>query len=210
MANEIESRDPAARPGEHARLVERIRSGDRRAEEDLVERFSHGLSLMLRRLARDPSLAEDVHQETFRVVLKKARAGEIREGEKLAGFLRGTARNLLLAEWRKGARLERDGDAEALGEAGRDPAADVAPQLRQVLRHEEASLVRKLLGELRFERDRQILVRFYLSEDTKHEICADLGVEVARFKGVLHRARERLRELWERAEKRQRFAEGMG
>lgn len=202
MASEIQLSERCS--GEHARLVERIRSGDRGAEEELVERFSRGLSLMLRRLARDPALAEDVYQETFRTVLAKARAGEIREGERLAGFLRGTAKNLLLAEWRKGARLEPDGDAA--------PAVrvDVAPQLRQVLRREEAGLVRKLLREMRFERDRQILVRFYLSEDTKHEICADLDVEVVRFKGVLHRARERLRELWERAEKRQRFAEGPG
>jgi len=168
-----------------------------------VERFSRGLSLMLRRLARDPALAEDVYQETFRTVLAKARAGEIREGERLAGFLRGTARNLLLAEWRQGSRLDPEGDA------GRVPAED-PPQLRQVLRREEAGLVRRLLREMRFERDRQILVRFYLSEDTKQEICADLGVEVERFKGVLHRARERLRELWEHAEKRQRFAEGLG
>jgi len=194
--------------GEHARLVERIRSGDRRAEEELVERFSRGLSLMLRRLARDPALAEDVHQETFRVVLAKARSGEIREGEKLAGFLRSTAKNLLKNEWRQGKR--GDGEAAAGAAGAAEPATEDAPQLRRVLRREEAGLVRKLLGEMRFERDRQILVRFYLSEDTKHEICADLGVEAARFKGVLHRARERLRELWERTEKRQRFAEGMG
>lgn len=182
-------------------LVGRIRAGDRQAEEALVERFSRGLFLMLRRLARDPSVAEDVHQETFRVVLEKARAGRIREPEKLSAFLRGTARNLLLAEGRQGARLRTEDGATAPAVAGE------APQLRKLLRQEEARLVRKLLGEMRFERDRQILVDFYLSERTKEEICAELGVAPGGFKKVLFRARERLRELWQREEQRQRFAE---
>ncbi|MCP4658044.1 MAG: sigma-70 family RNA polymerase sigma factor [bacterium] len=203
-------------------MVGRIRAGDRQAEEALVERFSRGLLLMLRRLARDPSVAEDVHQETFRVVLEKARAGRIREPEKLSAFLRGTARNLLLAEGRQGARLRTADDATALavsspwGDRGGKTYAPSAlpigvagepPQLRKLLRQEEARLVRKLLGEMRFERDRQILVDFYLSERTKEEICAELGVAPGGFKKVLFRARERLRELWQREQKRQRFAE---
>ena len=191
-----------------AALARRIRAGDRQAEEELVALFSRGLTLMLRRLARNPSLAEDLHQETFRVVLEKARAGEIREGEKLAAYLRGTARNLLLAEGRQGARRRLDGDAAALAESGPAPVAD-APQLRRVLRREEAKLVRRLLGELRFERDRQVLVHFYLFDQTKQEICHNFGVDPASFKKILFRARERLRELWERSEKRQQFAESM-
>jgi len=190
-----------------ADLARRIQAGDRRAEVELVERFGPGLALMLRRLARNPALAEDLRQETLRVVLEKARAGEIREPEKLAAYVRGTARNLLLAEGRRGARVRLDGDAATLADAR--AAADEAPQLRRILRHEEADLVRRLLGELRYERDREILVRFYLSEWTKQEICRDLGVEPEGFKKVLFRARERLRELWERSEKRQRFAETM-
>jgi RNA polymerase sigma-70 factor (ECF subfamily) len=190
-------------------LVRRIRAGERLAEEELVERFSPGLSLMLRRLARNSSLAEDLHQETFRIVLEKARAGEIHQPEKLAGFLRGTARNLLLAEKRRAVRLRLGGDAAGLAATGRGPVTGEAPQLRRILLNEEADLVRKLLAEMRFERDRQILVSFYLSDRTKQEICHDLGVAPERFKKILFRARKRLRELWERAEKRQRFAEAM-
>lgn len=191
-----------------AALTDRIRGGERRAEEELVVRFSDGLGLMLRRLVRDPALAEDLHQETFRIVLEKARAGEIREPERLAGFLRGTARNLLLSEGRKRSRWQLTGDAAALRESA--PAAAEAPQLRRVLRREEAGLVRQLLDEMRFERDRRILAEFYLSDRTKQEICAELGVDPGGFKKVLFRARERLRELWERSEKRQRLSEGFG
>lgn len=207
MPDDVTSSAAPSTEAGNPELIRRIRTGERQAEEELVERFSSGLSLMLRRLARDPSLAEDLHQETFRVVLEKARAGEIREPEKLAGFLRGTARNLLLAEGRRGARLRLDGDAAALAQDGRGPVTGEAPQLRRILRHEEADLVRKLLGEMRFERDRQVLVDFYLSERTKPEICAELGIDAGGFKKVLFQARQRLRELWERSEKRQRFAE---
>lgn len=179
-------------------LVERILGGDPRAEDDLVARYSRGVSLLLRRLARDPYLAEDLHQETLRVVLEKARGGAIREPEKLAGFIRSTAKNLLLAHRRKEGRYDELGDEAER----RSPAR----QLDRVLRDEEAGRVRELLEELRFDRDRQLLVRFYLSDDTKHEICRDLEVDPERFNRVLHRARERLRELWERSEKRRRIS----
>ena len=169
--------------------------------------FSPGLTLMLRRLAKNATLAEDLHQEAFRIVLEKARAGEIREPEKVSAYLRGTARNLLLAEWQRKSRQRLDGDPVVPARAGSDPVAEEPPQLLRVLRQEEARLVRKLLGELRSERDRQVLVHFYLSEGTKQEICRDLEVPPGSFKKVLFRARGRLRELWERAEKRQRFAE---
>ena len=134
-------------------------------------------------------------------IVRQARGGAIREPEKLAGFIRSTAKNLLLAHRRKEARYDDLGDeAERRSPAG---------QLDRVMREEEAKRVRELLDELRFARDRQLLVRFYLSDDSKHEICRDLEVDPGRFNRVLHRARERLRELWERSEKRRLlFSEG--
>lgn len=194
-------------PTEAAALARRIQNGDRQAEEELVEQFSVGLALLLRRLTGDPAFAEDLHQETFRVVLQKLRSGELREPDKLPAYLRGTARNLLLAERKKQARLRFDGDGASLVDPPRGRLTAEAAQLRNVLRQEEGHLVRKLLGEMRFDRDRQILAQFYLSDRTKQEICRDLEVDASGFKKVLFRARERLRELWDRAQKRQRFAE---
>ncbi len=198
--------DPQQRPardvaGDAADLVRRIHSGEQQAEADLVERFSRGLSIMLRHLAKDRSLADDLHQETFRVVLDKARQGKIREPEKLLGFLRSTARNLLIAERRKGVR------PGALAGAPGGPESDTAPQLHRLLRSEKANQVRRLLGELRFSRDREVLVRFYLSEATKEEICTDLDIEPTRFKKILFLARNRMRELWEHSENRQQLLE---
>jgi RNA polymerase sigma-70 factor (ECF subfamily) len=49
------------------------------------------------------------------------------------------------------------------------------------------------------ERDIQVLYRFYIADDEKEQICADLGLTSLHLNRVLHRARERFRELYERA-----------
>jgi RNA polymerase sigma-70 factor (ECF subfamily) len=196
---------------EPARLVARIQAGDRSAEAELVDRFSHGLLLMLRRLAQNPALADDLHQETLSLVLEKIRRTEVREPEKLAGFIRSTARNLFIADRRKEARYRPldDGSEEEEGPRLVTRLADRGPApLDRVLAGEEARQVQRLLDELRYDRDRQVLLRFYLSDHSKEEICADLGIEPEHFNQIIFRARERLRELWERAEKRQRFFAG--
>lgn len=192
---------------EPAVLALRIRDGDSRAEDQLVERYSPGLRVLLARLTREPAVAEDVHQETFAVALTKLRQGELRNPAALAAFLRSTARNLLIAHQRKEARyhpseLEPEGPRNALWRSGVEEGGS---QLRQVLAGEKASMVRQLLGELRFERDRQILLRYYLTEAPKAEICEDLGVNPKLFNRALYRARERMRELWQRSEKRRRL-----
>jgi RNA polymerase sigma-70 factor (ECF subfamily) len=192
--------------GDVAALVSRIQAGDRTAEAELVARFSRGLLLMLRRLAQNQALADDLHQETLALVIEKIRRSEVREPEKLAGFIRSTARNLFIADRRKEARYRALDDGE---DEGSRPLADRSPAaLERVVAVEEAQLVRRLLAELRYDRDRQLLLRFYLSDDSKEELCADLEIEPQRFNKVLFHARERLRELWDRAEKRQRFFAG--
>lgn len=174
-------------------LVRRIRDGDGSAEAELFELYNRGISYLLRRLTGDPFLSEDLEQETFRVVLEKARAGHIREPEKLAGFLRSTAKNLARAEFRKGRRRPRAEELETAAEP-EDPAPS---PLARVVREEDKRRVRLLLAELRSDRDRQILYRFHLAEESKEEICRSLGLSSMQFNLVLFRARQRFRKLVE-------------
>lgn len=180
-------------------LVRRIAAGDASAEGELVQRYSRGLLYLLRRLGAPPELADDLHQETFRIVLERLRRRELDDPAGLAGFLRGIAHNLMTAERRKTARRRTNPDEEQL-----EQAVHPAPsQLSSVLFDEEAATVRKLIGELPNDRDRQLLLRFYVAEEDKESICADLGLESLHFNRVLFRARQRFKELLERFEKRQ-------
>ena len=207
--------NPGAAQGEQdgavlaADLVRRIRSGDPSAEAELVARFSHGLLLMLRQLARNPSLADDLHQETLALVLQKVRRGELREPERLAAFIRSTARNLFIADRRKEARYSPIDEDEG-GQGPERAFVDRGPAPSdRVLADEEARRVQQLLGELRYDRDRQVLIRFYLSDQAKEKICEELEIEPERFNQILFRARERLREIWEREDRKRRFFGGV-
>jgi len=178
-------------------LASRIRTGDRIAEEELVSRFNRGVTLLLRRSAGDPSLVEDLAQETFRIALEKIRRGDLREPGKVAGFLCSLARNLAIEHFRRASsrRIPDPPPEDSLSGEGPDP-------LELLLREEQARIVREILAELPTDRDRQILLRFYLAEEDKAAICRDLGLSSLHFNRVLFRARERYRELFQERTKR--------
>jgi DNA-directed RNA polymerase specialized sigma24 family protein len=52
-----------------------------------------------------------------------------------------------------------------------------------------------VIQELGTSRDRDILLRFYIAEEDKERISADFGLSSLQFNRVLHRARERYREI---------------
>jgi RNA polymerase sigma-70 factor, ECF subfamily len=176
-------------------LVRRIVSGEPAAEAELVDRFSRALSFLLRRLTRDDTAAEDLYQETFRLVIEKVRRGELREPERLPGFVSSMARNLFLGSARRGGRRQKwQGDSEA-AETAPDPAPG---QLARLLAKERAMAVRGVLAELKNDRDREILSRYYISGEDKEDICRDLELSDLHFNRVLFRARQRYKELFER------------
>jgi RNA polymerase sigma-70 factor (ECF subfamily) len=176
-------------------LVRRIMSGDQRAEAELVERYHHGVRILLRRELGETAVAADLYQETFRLVLERIRRGEVREPEKLPGFVCSVARNLVIDYFRRVARQERLTENE--GPLLLPPPAP--DQLEELLRKERAALVLQVLREMPNKRDVQVLFRFYLAEDEKEQICTDLGLNRFHFNIVIHRARRRFRELYERA-----------
>lgn len=59
-------------------------------------------------------------------------------------------------------------------------------------------MIRRVLNGLTTDRDREVLFRFYINEERKEQICADLGLSDLHFNRVLHRARQRYKELYEK------------
>jgi RNA polymerase sigma-70 factor (ECF subfamily) len=185
--------EPAPAPGD---LVLRIGSGDHRAEGELVERYGEGLLFLLRRWTRSRDEADDLYQETFRRAIEKIRGGEVRDPENLPAFLRGLARNLTTDHYR---RTARRGGRETPIESTLEPQEGGPGQLGALLRQEKIGLVRRLLSELPLERDRQVLLRFYIHEEDKERICDDLALSRAEFNMALFRARRRYQLLFEKA-----------
>ena len=182
-------------PGNAADLVGRIRAGDHEAETELVERLGRGVLMILRRSTRNAAVSDDLYQDTFRIVLEKVRQGDVRDAEKLPAFIASVARNLVIEYFRRTARHE---NLNETAEAERPPHS-TPNQLEAVLQKEKAAIVRQVIDELPTDRDRQLLFRFYVVEDDKEQICADLGLTSLHFNRVLHRARERYRDLYEKA-----------
>ena len=185
-----------ATPGAAPELVRRIRAGDADAESELVARYRRGVTILLRRASRDPSVVDDLYQQTFQIALEKIRRGDLREPERLSGFLCSLARNLVIEHFRRPAN-RFPGPVE-----GALPADPAPGPLESLLRLERASIVRRVLAELPSERDREILFRFYIAEDEKESICRDLGLTSLHFNRVLFRARERYRQLYEETAKK--------
>jgi len=181
--------EPTPQPSQS--LVERIRAGDALAESELVHRFSRGVRVILRSAGSQPALVEDLYQETMRILIERIRAGGVRDPAQLSGFVASLARNLATEHFRHARR------AEPSSEGVLERLADSAPTAHElVVRGEQAALVRRILEELPLERDRELLRRFYLGQESKDRICADYGLSSLQFNRVLHRARDRFRELW--------------
>lgn len=171
--------------------MRRIKAGDEAAETELVSRYCRGVRVLIGRSSSDVSAVDDLYQQTFQIVLEKIRRGDLREPEKLSGFICSVARNLVIDHFRREAAHRFPAAVEG---AAADP--DSGP-LERLLRVEKASIVRRVLAELPSERDRQILFRFYIAEHDKDSICRDLGLTSLHFNRVLFRARERYRVLYD-------------
>jgi RNA polymerase sigma-70 factor (ECF subfamily) len=184
-----------------ADLVARIRGGARDAEDALIRRYGPGLLYLLKRRTRDPELALDLRQDTFRIALEKLRSSALEEPERLAAYLRGVALNLWLGQRRKDTRRATTADSEAVELV----ADEGAGPFENVSREQVRRAVGVLLSELGTARDREILTRLYLDDEDKEAICAALGVDSTHFNRVLFRAKQRFRELLVRAEQRSKL-----
>lgn len=172
-------------------LLTRIEKGDSSAETELVNRYWKGLRFILNRRCNDTQLASDIAQDTFIVVIAKARNGEINTPEAIAGFIRQTGVNLLIAHFRKETRRATD----TYGEVSFEIPDDKSNVERAVESRDSLKLVQQIIGEMTVERDRDLLMSYYSKEEEKSSICQRLELTPTHFDRVLFRARSRLKQL---------------
>lgn len=186
--NNAELSEPQIEPTP-ADLATRIAQNDRTAETELINRYSKAIRFFLRRRYRDPSLIEDVWQETFCRVIIMLREGKLRTAEALPAFIRTTALNAGREYVRKDAKFHSDTPEDNIVEL---PSYQPDP-LERASNDDLKKLVRDVIDELTTQRDRDILVRFYFDNIDKPIICRELDLDPTHFDRVLYRARQRLK-----------------
>jgi RNA polymerase sigma factor (sigma-70 family) len=168
-------------------LVARIVAGDSAAEEELIRSFSRGLRFLIQRRVRNPEDARDISQDTLVVVIVKIRAGELKNPDCLQAFIYGVAHNIIAGHFSRENR-RRDNALEPLREeASTEPSPFELLQSSQI-----AKYVNQIIAELRMERDRALLTRYFVDEIDKTDLCKELSVSSAHFDMLKNRAINRL------------------
>lgn len=172
---------------EVTKLVEAIGSGQTELEAEFVRRYREDIRRILERLSGDHGRAEDLTHDVLIILLGKLRSRSLRDPTKLSSYVFQTARFVFLGWLRKAdSRLEYRQQVDDIG--------DHAQGMEEVLlRSETSEQLSQSIRRLTVERDQDILLRHYLVEQSKTEICEVLLLSSDQFNRVLSRARGRLK-----------------
>jgi RNA polymerase sigma-70 factor, ECF subfamily len=173
-------------------LVRRIIARDPRAEEEMVLRYRDGVFQIIYQIVHNQSVTEDLRQETLMKALEKVRQGDLREPERLSGFICGIARFIAIDYVRKMRSAMKAEEISAVEQVP-DPSPD---PFEQILDKEKTEIVRKVISEMKAQRDKDILFRHYILEEEKDKICADLELTREQFSRIIFRALQRYKELY--------------
>jgi RNA polymerase sigma factor (sigma-70 family) len=171
-------------------LVDRIRSGDPAGMEDLYRIFSRGVRYYLCRQLGPQELEDKVH-DVLLIVVQTIRRGELREPERLMGFIRTVVRRQVAAHIENVVQSRREQMDLESGSLLADSQVD--PEENAIVK-EKAELMEKVLRGLS-HRDREILTRFYLDEQPQEQICKEMKLSETQFRLLKSRAKTRFGEL---------------
>jgi RNA polymerase sigma-70 factor, ECF subfamily len=171
-------------------LVSRIQAGDPSGMEDLYRIFASGIRLFLCRHLGSQDADDKVH-DVFIVILQSLQRGDLREPERLMGYVRTVLRRHIATRIEEIVR-SRNGHADLdVGAVLADRRPD--PE-RAAIQNQNKSLAMRLLHSLHL-REREVLIRFYLKEHSVDEICRDLELTTTQFRLIKSRAKTRFEEL---------------
>ena len=189
----VENGQAALKPSEAtidwASLVARIREGDEGAMEELYYRFGRGVRYSFFRHLGPQDLDDKIH-DTFLIVVQAIRRGELRDPDRLMGFVRTIVRRQVAAHIEDVVHARRD----------ETPIEPMTPILDRANTAEEQMLwdeqVRVMRGTLESmpARDRELLTRFYLHDESQEQICTEMNLTDTQFRLFKSRAKARFGE----------------
>lgn len=176
-----------------ADLVDRIRTGDPSAMEELYRIFSTGVRFYLCRQLGAQDLEDRVH-DAFVIITQSIRRGDLRQPERLMGYIRTVVRRQVAAQIETIVQARRNCSPADVGYVLRDRHPD--PEV-EVIERQNTKVAIRLLQSIP-PRDREVLTRFYLEEQSAEEICRDLDLTETQFRLIKSRAKARFGELGRR------------
>lgn len=164
------------------RLMRQVALGDSAAFEELYRRHVRGALLTARRQGAPPELAEEIVQEAFVSLWRRAGQFQAQRGS-VAAWLSTIVRNRVTDAWRRAsarpAQVAEDSAPESVAAAGSMGLV-------------ERIAVRRSLAALPAEQ-RDVLVLSYYGGMTHEQIAASSGTPLGTVKGRLRLGLEKLR-----------------
>lgn len=166
-------------------LAQRIATpgGDPYAEAELCRRFAPRIRLYGLRHLRSAAGAADLVQDVLMMTLTKLRAGALRDSGKLASFILGTCRQMVIDGRRGGHRRERILETFAAS------FVELTEESGESL---DVERLESCLARLA-ERERSVLVMTFYDERPADEVGASLGLSPGNVRVIRHRGIEKLR-----------------
>jgi RNA polymerase sigma-70 factor, ECF subfamily len=188
-----ETREKASRsftPVEWGVLVAQVKAGQDAGMEQLYRLFSRGIRYYLCRQLGPQELEDKVH-DTFLIVVNAIKRGDLREPERLMGFVRTVVRRQVAAYIEQAVHTRRE---QADIESGITVADRKQNPEQEAMLRQKADLMKSALAALS-QRDRDILVRFYLKEQPQEQICREMALTETQFRLLKSRAKAKFGEI---------------
>lgn len=171
-------------------LVKQIKAGNDDGMEQLYKLFSRGIRFYLCRQLGPQELEDKVH-DTFLIVVNAIRRGDLREPERLMGFVRTVVRRQVAAYIEQAVTTRRE---QAELETGITVADRTQNPEQEAMVKQKAALMKSALESLS-QRDRDILIRFYLKEQPQEQICREMSLTETQFRLLKSRAKAKFGEI---------------
>jgi len=155
---------------------------DHEAEAELCRRFAPRVRLYGLRHLRNEAAAADLMQQVMLMLIERLRTGALREPDKLASFVFGICRMVVL-DLRRG-QARRDRLLETYGDV-------LLPTETSAPNPDSGRLTHCL--ELLPERERSVLMLTFYDDMPADELAQELNLSPANVRVIRHRSLERLR-----------------
>jgi RNA polymerase sigma-70 factor (ECF subfamily) len=163
---------------------------DSAAESEFCRRFAPRVRLYGLRHLRSEAAAADLTQDVLLMTLQKLRSGAVREPDRLASFILGTCRQVVIDGRRSGVRREK-----LLGTFAEEVTALVESDTDAL----DGSRLQDCLGRLP-ERERAVLMMSFYDDQSADAVDLELGLSAGNVRVIRHRAIERLKALMQAQE----------